>query len=186
MGPGSLYEVIEALSCLSRTGWMLRGVPSSLAESVAEHSFASALIAFELSVRLKERGIEVDPFRAAVIALVHDLGESVIGDIAKTAGIGGAKREAELRAVYSLPVSGYLKDLIIEFEEGETLEAVLARISESVATILRAASYRRRGYERVREIEDNLKKFVSDVVTDRLDFGSEVVGIIEELFGLSL
>ncbi len=186
MGVGSMYEVIEALSSLSRTGWMLRGVPSALAESVAEHSFASAVIAFELAVRLRDRGVEIDPYRAALVALVHDVGESVIGDIAKTAGIGDAKREAELRAVKTLPFSNALKELVIEFEESSSVEALVARVSESLATILKARSYVSLGYTRVKEIEDNLKRYVSSLLRDRLELRDLIREVIAEALGLTL
>jgi putative hydrolase of HD superfamily len=186
MSDASLWDMVEALSSLARTGWMLRGVPSTLAESVAEHSFASAIIAFELSVRLKRRDIDVDPYRAAIIALIHDVGESVIGDIAKTAGISDAKRKAELRALDTLPVTHDLKELFIEFEKGDSIESFIARISESLATILKAGSYISRGYDRVKEIEDNLKQNVSGLIRSRKELAEDLGNIILELFGLSL
>ncbi|MCE4601899.1 MAG: HD family hydrolase [Desulfurococcales archaeon] len=146
-------EVVEALSSLARTGWMLRGVPSQLAETVAEHLFTSALLALEIGFRAKDRGLNLDPYRAAVIALVHDVAESVIGDIPKTAGID--KSEAERRALASLPLHGEVLRLFEEFEEASTLEALVARIAELGATVVRARRYRELGYTRVEEIEES-------------------------------
>ena len=156
----NLHEVLEALSSLARTGWMLRGVPSALAESVAEHSFWSAVLAFEISVRARSRGLQVNPYRAAAIALFHDVGESVIGDIPKVAGISRSeKAAAERRAVSSLPLSQEAKALQEEFEDERTVEAIIARISESLATYLRALSYERSGYP-VGEIRENMEETV--------------------------
>ncbi|MCE4628130.1 MAG: HD family hydrolase [Desulfurococcales archaeon] len=156
----SLHEVLEALSSLARTGWMLRGVPSVIAESVAEHSFWAAVLAFEISVRARSRGVQVDPYRAAAIALFHDIGESVIGDIPKVAGISRSeKAAAERRAVNSLPISREAKALQEEFEDEKSVEAVIARISESLATYLKALSYERSGY-RVEEIRENMEEIV--------------------------
>ncbi|MFN4046079.1 MAG: HD domain-containing protein, partial [Acidilobaceae archaeon] len=76
-----LGEVLAALTSLARTGWMLRGVPHSLAENVAEHLFVSAIIAYEIAVEASKRGLPVNPEKAAAVALVHDLAEALIGDI---------------------------------------------------------------------------------------------------------
>lgn len=57
-----------------RTGWFLAGVENP--ESVAEHSFLTALIAYSLAL------LEgADPHRTATLALFHDTGESRTGDI---------------------------------------------------------------------------------------------------------
>ncbi len=142
-----LGEILLALTSLARTGWMLRGVPASMAETVADHLFMSALIAYELSIEARKAGFNVDPERAAVIALSHDLAEAVIGDISRRAGIDEAKREAELRAYEVLGVSRDLKDLYLEYGSGLTLEAVIASISDNLATYLKARFYAKLGYK---------------------------------------
>lgn len=180
-----LEEMVEALSSLSRTGWMLRGVPHGLAETVAEHSFHASIIALELALRLREAGYMVDPFKAAVMALVHDLGEAVIGDIPRTAGISEAKREAEMNAVSSLPVHGQVKELIREFEESGSDEAFIARLSELLATALKAGWYRRLGFERVSEIESNMLVSIGRMLEGRV-YGGVLREIIASVFGLSL
>lgn len=142
-----LSDILEALSSLARTGWMLRGVPYTLGETVSSHSFSAALIALEVSLRLRERGLRVDPYKAAAIALVHDVGEAIVGDISKAAGIEEAKREAELEAFTRLDLSEGIKDLYREFQEGTSAEALLASLGDQLATYLKALSYRERGYK---------------------------------------
>jgi putative hydrolase of HD superfamily len=176
----SLYRVLEALSSLARTGWMLRGVPHSLAESVAEHSYWAAVLALEIASRAKNEGLEVDPYKAAAIALVHDMAEAVIGDIARVSGISrDEKRRAEERAFMSLPLSGEARELYAEFEEGRTLEARIARLAEELATLLRALFYRRLGYD-VSDIERNMRKSVATLAGEL-----GVSDIIREVSGLS-
>jgi Predicted hydrolases of HD superfamily len=79
MSRKSLTDVAFSLINLARTGWMLRGIPGSLAETVAEHSFMSALICMELSEDVKDLDVE----KMAIYALLHDLGEAFIGDVVK-------------------------------------------------------------------------------------------------------
>jgi len=153
-----LGEVLLALSNLARTGWMLRGVPSSMAESVAVHLFMSALIAYELSVEARRVGFNVDIGRAVIIALSHDLAEAVIGDISRRAGIEEAKREAEFRAYDVLDVSMDLREFYREYREGSTLEAIIAGIGDNLATYLKARYYARLGFKVNDIIEGSLNK----------------------------
>ncbi len=177
MARKGLAETIIALSSLARTGWMLRGVPHELAETVAEHSFAAAILSFELSVRLRENGAGIDPYKTAAIALLHDVGESVIGDIPKTAGIAEAKRYAENRALEYLALSDEAKKLVGEFDAQSTTEAVVAKISESLATLLRACHYKRMGY-RVDEIIESMKAVIKHMLS--LSRVSGYGGLVEE------
>ncbi|MEV6281025.1 HD domain-containing protein [Nocardia sp. NPDC051832] len=67
------YEV-GFLKRLPRTGWLTAGVANP--ESVAEHSFRVAILAFMIAA---SEG--ADPERAAVLGLFHDLPETRIGDV---------------------------------------------------------------------------------------------------------
>ncbi len=142
-----LFDLINSARSLARTGWMLRGVPPSMAETVSSHSFAAAVLALELAQRLG-----ADPYRAAAIALVHDIAEARVGDIAKVSGIDEAKRSAELRALDELEVSGLVRSLVREFYESKSDEALVARAADLAATILASRYYRSLGLP-VDEIE---------------------------------
>lgn len=43
----------KALLNLVRSGWLLRGIPRFLAETVAEHSFLAAYVCIELGSRIQ-------------------------------------------------------------------------------------------------------------------------------------
>ncbi len=179
MKSAGLPEILRALTSLARTGWMLRGVPPFEAETVASHSYASALIAFEMSVTARSKGLNVDPYRAAAEALIHDIAESVLGDITRTAGIDEAKKSAEKRAFMSLEISEEAKRLYLDFERGGSLEAVIARVSELLATYWKSLEYECRGY-RVSDIkESTLKEALT--ISDRYNIRSLVEEYIERL-----
>ncbi len=75
-----IHEV-GSLKLVPRSGWMKLGI--KLPESVAEHSFRTAVIAFILALKSGEKMEKA--CRAAVAALFHDLHETRIMDLHKIA-----------------------------------------------------------------------------------------------------
>lgn len=61
---------------LPRAGWLDRGVPPVEAESVADHLFRTALLAWLAAAGRPD----LDRDRVLVLALLHDLAEAVAGD----------------------------------------------------------------------------------------------------------
>lgn len=64
------------LKRLKRTGWLDRGVPSENAESVADHTYRTALLAWLAAAT--DPGL--DRNRVLQLALIHDLAEAITGD----------------------------------------------------------------------------------------------------------
>ncbi len=143
---GTLSSALRALASLARTGWMLRGVPPSQAETVAQHSYLSAILALELAWEASKRGATVDPLRAAAIALIHDAAEAWVGDIPKPAGLDEAKEAAEDAAIQAAPLSPLAKRLHAEYQERSSREALIARAAELLATHVAATWYKGLGY----------------------------------------
>src|SRR5947209_8295760 len=72
-----LYEVGQ-LKRVKRSGWWMAGITDP--ESVAEHSFRTALLGYILA------SLEgADPQKTAMICLFHDLGETRINDLHRVA-----------------------------------------------------------------------------------------------------
>ena len=74
---------IGHLKRVPRTGWLDRGVPEAATESVADHAFRVALLAWMVAtVSAPDEGDRpaIDPARVLLIALAHDLPEAVAGD----------------------------------------------------------------------------------------------------------
>jgi putative hydrolase of HD superfamily len=70
-----LARAIARLKEVPRTGWLDRGIPWEETESVADHSFGVALLAWLLAPP------ELDRARVVELALLHDLAEAVVGDL---------------------------------------------------------------------------------------------------------
>ncbi len=183
--PRDIIEVLEALSSLSRTGWMLRGVPHEIAETVSDHSYWAAFLAFEISVLLNKNGVSVNPYKASLEALFHDVAESVIGDIPKTAGISSAKDLAESRALEDIPISLEAKNLVKDFIAGASNEAIVAKVADILATIIRAQLYVSKGYARVIEIKNNLIKNINSLI-ESVEWKNTLRSVLREISGLEL
>jgi putative hydrolase of HD superfamily len=131
------------LKTLDRAGWRRCGVDPC--ESVADHTFGVALLALILP---NAADLDVDRDRVIALSLVHDLAESIVGDITPHDGVDPReKRRREEAAIRQLAASGgpHLLDLWTEFEAGETSEAKLARDLDVIEMAWQARQYERAG-----------------------------------------
>lgn len=145
---GRLAAVLLAANALKtapRTGWALRGVASP--ESVAAHSHGVALVALLLLEIVPQ---PLDRARALAMAVLHDLPESVTGDLSLGASRllpAGAKRAAEERALRELlegtPCAESWLALWRELEDRHTPESRLVRDADRLDLLLQALVYER-------------------------------------------
>lgn len=130
----------ELVNFLFETG-MLKKTPrsgfqflGSGEESVAEHSFRTAVIAYVLSSQEKE----AEPYKAVLMCLFHDLHEARTGDLNYVnkryvkVDEDGAVRDFARR----LPFGRNLIDLTREFNAGESLEAKISKDADQLELIL--------------------------------------------------
>lgn len=111
--PLPFLHAIEALKHLPRTGW-LRTIQNP--ETVAAHSFRVAILAMlapvcwspdvSVSVSLSvidwpyQENLSLDRGKCIQMALVHDLAESVIGDIPTFAGVAKGKSSTSSHIIW--------------------------------------------------------------------------------------
>jgi len=154
-----LVEAATSLLNLARTGWMLRGVPGSLAETVAEHSFLTAFICLELAddVQVGDVG------KLAVYGLLHDLGEAFIGDIVKNfeSRIGEVKDHIELDSVEKGIESEVVKRFYQHYALQQDFEANMAKLCNYIATYLIGLKYKKMGFN-VDDIVENTKREIEE------------------------
>lgn len=113
--PRFLFEACS-LKTVPRSGWLKLGINDP--ESVAEHSFLTAVIAFFLGLR--EFGSIEDASKCAVAALFHDVHEARTLDLHKL-----AKR-------YVAVDEERAKDEQLSFDEGEIVKRIIDRYNEIV------------------------------------------------------
>ncbi len=72
-----LLTLLIELKRIRRTGWLDRGATPDSVESVADHSYLTALIAWLTALDRPE----LDAGRVLKLAMVHDIAEAIIGDL---------------------------------------------------------------------------------------------------------
>lgn len=138
----TLVERLHALKDLPRSGWVQRDVPDP--ESVADHSLALAALA---ALEARRRGL--DPGRAALLAVFHDLPESIAGDRVPGELPPDEKRKRERDAARQIDAEaaagGWLLEIWNEFESGSSPEARLVRSLDRAEAALQGLAYARQG-----------------------------------------
>lgn len=125
-----LFEA-KILKNIPRAGFHFLGVGR---ESVAEHSFCAAFIAYVMA-RMEP---QADALKLISMCLVHDLPEARTGDHnyvqKKYVTIDEARAVAD--ATRNLPFGGEIAALIEEFNQRKTIEAQLAHDADQLAFLL--------------------------------------------------
>ncbi len=134
---------IEKLKDLDRTGWTRAGIPNP--ESVADHSFELAILVMVLAA-----DSNLDQLKVIKMALIHDIGEAIIGDIVTehdrkvNEHLQKEKATAENEAVgkvFSLTHNDEYLELFKEFEKNETPEAKFVKQMDKLQMAIQAYKY---------------------------------------------
>lgn len=171
------YFAINHLKQLYRQGWLKRGVAKEHTESVADHSFATALLAFLLA---RTYATKLDVEKIIKLALIHDVGEVYAGDITPLDGISlEEKRKKELEAFHKIfseiPEGKEFIDLWEDFEYQKSEEAIFVKLIDRLEMGLQAAVYEKQGYT-------NLHEFFESVAEDLKDSPlQEILTAIEDM-----
>lgn len=141
-----LYEM-GLLKRYKRTGWWIAGIDNP--ESIAEHSFRTAIIGYLLAVM---EG--ADPARTAALCLFHDTQETRVGDVpsvGKAYVVTAPNPEVTADQVADFPgeVGQAVRELVDEYEARETLEAQLAKDADKLECLIQAREYQAQGHEDV-------------------------------------
>jgi putative hydrolase of HD superfamily len=143
------YAQIMGLKRRFRRGWLRAGISREHCESVADHSFGVMFLCLLFASRWPET---VDAEHAALIALVHELGEIHAGDITPTDGIG--KPEKHRRELDSLQrviadmgaeSAELVENLWAEYEAGTSSTARFVKAMDKLEMASQAAAYRSDG-----------------------------------------
>ncbi|KAI6646574.1 hypothetical protein LOD99_12695 [Oopsacas minuta] len=141
MGVFEFCKLLGVLKHLDRTGWVRKGVDKP--ESVAGHMYRMALLSF-----LATTDPSIDRNKCIKLSLVHDLGESIVGDITPLDGVSKEekykKEKSAIERISSLlpeSVGNEISQLWEEYEKGETPESVYVKDLDKFDMIFQAYEY---------------------------------------------
>ena len=121
------YVLCNKLKNVIRTGWMDWKVQRDRIESVAEHIFGTQMLAIAMK---SEFEYDIDIMKVIYMLAIHELGETVIGDLTQFQIDKTQKEKIEHEAVHkilsSLIDGEQIEKLFLEFDAHETPEAMFA------------------------------------------------------------
>ncbi|MBT4333799.1 MAG: HD domain-containing protein [Candidatus Cloacimonetes bacterium] len=159
-----VFFEIQSLKNLFRQGWLKNGVEKKFCESVADHSFSTAMLAWLLA---DEYFPDLDISKIIKYSLIHEIGEIYAGDITPDDNITEAiKYELELasvKKVFSKLANGkkYIK-IWEEFEHSKNKEAKFIKQIDRLEMAFQAYFYENKLELNLQDFKDSTKKVLND------------------------
>lgn len=135
------YVVCNKLKNVIRTGWKDWKVKRERIESVAEHIYGVQMLAIAMK---SEYQYDIDIQKVSLMLAIHELGETVIGDLTQFQISREEKERIEHEAVHKI-LSGLIdgeqiERIFLEFDAHKTAEAKFAYVLEVICAINKAFS----------------------------------------------
>ncbi len=133
------------LKKIKRSGWWVAGIKDP--ESVAEHSFRCAIIAYYIA-----HAEGVSPYRVVLMALFNDIHEARINDLHKMGHYYIDFKAAEKQvfkdqvACLDKGLKTEMRSFRDEYDGQETLESVIARDADILECLMQAKEYYDHGH----------------------------------------
>ena len=122
------YVLCNRLKHLIRTGWKNWHVKSDRLESVAEHIYGTQMLAIAIK---SEYEYDIDILKVIFMLAIHELGETIIGDLTPFQISKEEKRKIEHDAIHEILsdlIDGdSIEKILIEFDEHKTKESLFLR-----------------------------------------------------------
>lgn len=160
----TIFDIILHLKTIPRSGWQKKlGIKRP--ESVADHAFGVAAIAMVLS---DSRGL--DSTKVLKMAVLHDLAESITGDLTPEDGPKSKKKNLENAAMKKIlstlepKIQKQYNTIWEEYQKNKTPEAKLLHQVDKLEMALQANLYKKSGYskQKLKPFLDSAKKQISD------------------------
>ena len=150
------YVTCNRLKNVIRTGWKDWHVKKDRIESVAEHIFGVQMLAIAMK---SEYGYEIDLMKVIFMLAVHELGETVIGDLTQFQIGREEKEKLEHEAVHQVLTDlldgDQIEALFLEFDARETKEALFAYQCDKLECDLQSKLYDEEGCVNLQDQDGN-------------------------------
>lgn len=151
-----------------RTGWTRHPIPESCLESVAEHSYGVALLAWFLCPPHLSRE------RVVELALIHDLAEIEVGDLTPRDGVDKAEKEAAERVALrkltaELELGERALQLLTEYQEQKTPEALWIKALDKLEMSLQSLNYESDFEVELSEFRESARPYLDQLSREKND-----------------
>ena len=169
------YLLCNTLKDIVRTGWQIWNVKKERIESIAEHIYGAQMLAIAMHSEFKYENLDLG--KALMMLAVHELEEISIGDKCWFE-ITESDKQAEghkaiIQLLSDLAKGQEIIDLILEFDAGETQEAIFAYHCDKLECDLQAKIYDEDGRIDINNQEGNpamKKQIVVDLLLSEGSF----------------
>ena len=157
----SLLHTIGKLKLVKRAGWKKHNI--LLGESVADHSYRVAMMALLLG-----KDTQLNMEQLLKLALVHDVAESIVGDITPDDAITtDEKMKKEEHALTQMNDTGLLA-LWKEYEQAQTPEAKFIKQLDNLEMALQAYEYEEQYELHLQEFFDSSEPKITDPALQKI------------------
>lgn len=172
------YQLVSLLKDQDRTGWVNMGIPRP--EHIGDHMYRMAVICMTLDVA------DVDMNKCVQIALVHDISESLVGDIVPhdkdVDKVEKSKREykailylSEIVSRYNSAIGDKILQYWLDYELQRNKEASIVKDVDKYELLLQTFDYERMHNRRMEEFwgcrtvikNGEIKTLVEELVEQR-------------------
>lgn len=166
------YVLCNKLKNVIRTGWKDWNVQKERVESIAEHVFGVQMLAIAMK---SEYQYDIDIMKVIYMLAIHELGESVIGDLTQFQITKQEKEKIEHEAVHKilskLLDGDQIEELFLEFDSHSTKEAMFAYQCDKLECDLQCKLYDEEGCVDLNNQQEN-STFKNEKVQELLKNGS--------------
>lgn len=171
------YLLATKLKYKIRAGWDKDGwnVKAERIESIAEHVYGVCILAISID---SEFDVNIDIERVIKMLVLHEIGESIIGDITPFDVVTIEEKNDIEHNAWKKLLNGLIKEeelysLLIEFDERKTEDSKFAYLCDKLEADIQSKVYEDLGYQRSLDDQQNNKCFKYEGIKDILDNGAK-------------
>lgn len=150
------YVLCNKLKNVIRTGWLDWKVQRNRLESIAEHIYGVQMLAIAMKTIYQ---YDIDIMKVIYMLAIHELGETIIGDLTQFQISKEEKEKMEHKAVHSILSSlidgDKIEDLFLEFDSHATAEALFAYQCDKLECDIQCKLYDQEGCVDLKQQEGN-------------------------------
>ncbi|KAI0100533.1 HD domain-containing protein [Nemania sp. FL0031] len=185
--PVPYFHILERLKTNKREGWRRFGIERG--ESISDHMYRMSLMTMLCPPTLAPK---LDLFKCMKMCLIHDMAESIVGDITPVDGVAKpekSRREAEtmdyisknlLGKVYGGMAGAEIRAIWQEYEDSETLDSHFVHDLDKMELLTQMIEYEKRAnkaldlgefaYVATRIVLPEIKTWAEEVLKERDEF----------------